>query len=73
VVKITNSDFWILAGILSVIGGLGIYEGYAFQSALYTQPVIIFGGLGYMGFKTLYLERRKEDESSINSKGLHSG
>ena len=44
---ISNSDFWILAGIFSAIGGIGIYEGSELSPVFYSQPAIIFGGLGY--------------------------
>ena len=62
--QISNSDFWILAGILSTIGGLGIYEGYEISPALYAQPAILFGGLGFFAFKAFYLDSRKEATSS---------
>jgi len=44
---ISNSDFWILAGIFSAVGGIGIYEGSELSPVFYSQPAIIFGGLGY--------------------------
>jgi hypothetical protein len=39
--KIFNSDFWVLAGILSIVSGIGIYEGYELNPAFYSQPAIL--------------------------------
>jgi hypothetical protein len=60
--QISNSDFWILAGILSTIGGIGIHEGNELHPVFYTQPAIIFGTLGYFGYKTFYLDRRHNQQ-----------
>ena len=51
--KVANSDFWILATIFSTIGGIGIYEGYELSPMFYSQPAIIFGGLGYFALQYL--------------------
>lgn len=51
---ISNSDFWIMAFILSSIGGVGIYEGMELHPVFYVQPTIILGGLGYFAFKAFY-------------------
>jgi hypothetical protein len=45
--KISNSDFWVLAGILSTVAGIGIYEGCELSPVFYSQPLILFGGLCY--------------------------
>lgn len=59
---IANSDFWTLAGILSTIGGIGIYEGYELSPLFHSQTAIIFGGLGYLAFKTFYVDREAKQE-----------
>jgi hypothetical protein len=70
---ISNSDFLILAGIFSAIGGIGVYEGYALNPALYSQPAIIFGGVGYFAYKTFYADRKKTTGDSLaEAKGSHS-
>jgi len=51
--KVANSEFWILAGILSSIGSIGIYEGMELHPLFYTQPAIIFGGLGYFAMQIM--------------------
>ena len=68
---ISNSDFWILPGILSAIGGIGIYEGSELSPVFYSQPAIIFGGLGYFAFKAFY-SGRKISQSSVSPQNLHS-
>jgi hypothetical protein len=72
-VKISNSDFLILAGILSSIGGIGIYEGHEIHPAMYAHPAIIFGGLGYIGFQTFYLEKRREPSQSVDFQDSRDG
>jgi len=62
---ISNSDFWILAGILSAIGSIGIYEGSAVHPVFYAQPAIIFGGLGYFAFKAFYLDRKLDGNETV--------
>lgn len=62
---ISNSDFWILAGILSAIGSVGIYEGSAVHPAFYAQSAIIFGGLGYLAFKAFYLDRKLDGNVTV--------
>jgi hypothetical protein len=65
---ISNSDFWILAGIFSAIGGVGIYEGNELHPMFYSRPVIIFGGLGYLAYVLFYLDRKTEDnETSLRA------
>lgn len=61
--NVSNSDFWILAGIFSAIGGIGIYEGYELSPIFYSQTAIIFGGLGYLAFKAFYIDRETKQES----------
>jgi len=58
---ISNSDFWVLAGILSTIGGIGIYEGNEIHPAFYSQSAIIFGTIGYCGYKLFYAEVKQEN------------
>jgi len=55
--KIANSDFWILAGILSTMGGIGVWEGSEIHPAFYSQPAIIFGALGYLAFRAFHVDR----------------
>jgi len=69
--KVTNSDFWILAGILSTIGGVGVWEGYELNPAFYSQSAILFGGIGYFGYKTFH-PVRKIPQSPASSENLHS-
>jgi len=64
--SIPNSDLWILAGVISAIGGIGIWEGYELHPAFYAHPAILFGGLGYMAYKAIYLDRRQA-MPSVNS------
>lgn len=54
---VSNSDFLVLAGILSAIGGLGIYEGYAVHPIFYSQSALLFGAAGLAGYRVLYLDR----------------
>jgi len=55
--KIVNSDFWILAGILLTMGGIGVWEGSEIHPIFYSQSAIIFGGLGYFAFRTFTVDR----------------
>jgi len=75
-VKVSNSDFWILAGIFSVIGTLGVHEGNELHPAFYSQTVILFGGLGYLAYKALYLDHRSGhvelSSDKANSETQHS-
>ena len=57
---VSNSDFWVLAGILSAIGGLGVYEGYEVHPVFYSQSVLIFGFVGYFGYKTFHADLREK-------------
>ena len=52
------SDFWILAGILSSLGGLGIYEGYEVHSVFYSQSSVLFGAAGLAGYKVFYSDKK---------------
>lgn len=67
--QVSNSDFWILAGILSTIGGIGIYEGNELHPAFYLQPGIIFGTISYFGYQVFYLDRRQEQKSEYGISG----
>jgi hypothetical protein len=58
--KLANSDFWVLAGILSGFGCIGIYEGNEIHPAFYLQSAILFGAAGCFGFKTFYFEKKEE-------------
>jgi len=64
---VSNFDFWILAGILSTIGGIGIYEGNELHPVFYSQPAILFGTIGYFGFKIFYIEARQENSRTYSS------
>jgi hypothetical protein len=55
-----NSDFWVLAGILTTVGALGVYEGSELHPVFYSQSSILFGGLVYFAYKTFYLNRKTE-------------
>ena len=70
---ICNSDLWILAGIISAIGGIGIWEGYELHPGFYAHPAILFGGLGYMAYKAIFLDHRKQAMPSVNSEESRSG
>jgi len=59
--KIRNSDFWILATIVSVIAGLGVYQGNELHPAFYSQPVILFGGLGFLAYRGFYLDKKSNE------------
>ncbi|TLY07226.1 MAG: hypothetical protein E6K85_09895 [Thaumarchaeota archaeon] len=56
--KIRNSDFWILATIVAVIAGLGVYQGSELHPAFYSQPVILFGGLAFLACRGFYLDKK---------------
>jgi hypothetical protein len=72
--KISNSDFWILAAIFSTIGGIGVWEGNELHPAFYAQPAIIFGSLSYFAHKTFLLDRKPEAPSLPSSaEHSHSG
>lgn len=58
--RVANSDFLILAGILSSFGGLGIYEGYELHPVLYSQPIILFGATAYYGYTTFYRDKKEQ-------------
>src|SRR5215510_1329738 len=58
--KVSNFDFWMLAGMFSLVGGLGIWEGTELHPVFYSQSGIIFGSIGYLAHKVFYLDRRKE-------------
>jgi len=60
--RVSNSDFWTLAGILSIIGGIGIYEGSELHPAFYIEPVIMFGTIGYCGYKVFYVNRKQSQK-----------
>jgi hypothetical protein len=60
VLKIPNSDFFILAAILSAIGGIGVWEGYEVHPAFYSQSGVIFGAIGYFAYRVFWLERTQE-------------
>lgn len=67
--QISNSDFWVLAGILGAISGLGIWEGYEVHAVFYSQPAIILGFAGYFGYKILYEDTKEKPKSFISSEG----
>jgi hypothetical protein len=73
--KVSNSDFWILAAIFSTIGGIGVYEGNELHPAFYTQPAIIFGSMGYFAYKTFYADRKqtKNETADSSPERSHSG
>ena len=52
------SDFWILAGMLSSLGGLGIYEGYEVHSVFYSQSAVLFGAAGLAGYKVFHSDKK---------------
>jgi hypothetical protein len=56
----SNSDFWLLAGIVFTIGGIGIWEGNELHPAFYSQPAILFGGLGYLAYKAFHVDKKHE-------------
>jgi hypothetical protein len=56
--KIPNSDFWSLAAIIVVIGGIGVWEGSELHPAFYIQPAILFGSLGGLSYKAFVLDKR---------------
>ena len=58
-VYLSNRDFVIMAGILSAIGGLGIYEGYEVHPVFYSQSVLLFGTAGYAGYKVFYADNKE--------------
>jgi hypothetical protein len=63
-VKVSNSEFLVLAAILLPIGGIGIYEGNLMHPVFYTQPVIIFGGLGCFAYQSFYMDRKQASSAS---------
>lgn len=71
-----NSDFWILAALMSGFGGLGVWEGYEVHPVFYSQSAVIFGFTGYFGYQILHADRieaQKVVSRSISSEDLHSG
>ena len=60
----SNRDFMMMAGILSAIGGLGIYEGYEVHPVFYSQSVLLFGTAAYAGYKVFYADKRESTPSS---------
>ena len=72
--NISNSDFWVLSAILSMIGGIGVWEGNELHPAFYAQPAIIFGSLGYFAYKTFFLDRKPEAPTlPFSAEHSHSG
>lgn len=71
-VYLSNHDFMLLAGVLSAIGGIGIYEGYEVHPVFYSQSVLLFGTVAYAGYKVFYADKREKSVRSINSEGSHS-
>lgn len=61
---ISNRDFMMMAGILSAIGGLGIYEGYEVHPVFYSQSVLLFGTGAYAGYKVFFADKRESIPSS---------
>ena len=61
--RISNSDFWLLATLVSAIAALGVYEGCLLHPLFYSQPVIIFGGLGYFAYKAFYFDVKSNQEN----------
>ena len=57
--KSPNSDFVILAAILSGIGGIGVWEGYEVHPIFYSQSGVLFGAVGYIAYHSLWLDRRE--------------
>lgn len=55
-----NSDFLILAAMLSTVGGIGIWEGYEVHPIFYSQSGILFGAIGYFVYRIFWLDRTKE-------------
>ena len=61
--KMSNFDFWILAAIVSTIAGIGIFECTQLHPVFYSQPIIIFGALGYFAYKGFYLDLKCESKN----------
>jgi hypothetical protein len=59
----SNSDFWLLTGMLLTLGGIGIWEGNELHPTFYSQSALIFGGVGYFAFKTFYADKKQEANS----------
>lgn len=58
--KIPNSDFLIVATMLSAFGGLGVWEGYEVHPIFYSQSAVLFGGVGYFAYRIFWLERTEQ-------------
>lgn len=56
---LSNRDFIMIAGILSAIGGVGIYEGYEVHPVFYSQSVLLFGTAAYVGYKLFQADKRE--------------
>ena len=66
--KTRNSDFWILAAIVSAVGVVGVYEGNELHAAFYSQPAILFSGLGYFAYKAFYFDHSPaENHGTVKS------
>lgn len=55
----SSRDFMMMAGILSAIGGLGIYEGYEVHPVFYSQSVLLLGTAAYAGYKAFFADKRE--------------
>jgi hypothetical protein len=72
---LSNSDFRNVVIMLSIFGGLGVWEGYEVHPVFYSQSVVIFGFIGYVWYQIFVVDRRtaqKEISRAINSEDLHS-
>ena len=70
--SLSRPDFLILAGILSAIGGLGLYEGYEVHPVFYSQSALLFGSIGYAGYKVFLADNKEKLTTSISSKESRS-
>jgi hypothetical protein len=69
---LSRPDFMILAGILSAIGGLGLYEGYEVHPIFYSQSALLFGSVGYAGYKVFFADNKEKLTTSVNSRESRS-
>ena len=55
---LSKTDFLILAGILSGIGSLGIYEDYTVHPVFYSQAALLFVATCVAGHKVFIADRK---------------
>ncbi len=69
---VSKVDFLVFAGMFSAIGGIGIYEGYEVHPIAYSQSILLFGAVGYAGYKVFYADKRQKSAQPFNSEDSHS-